>query len=171
LIHSGDNKHDRLDAEQLARVARMDPRLLSPIEHRARQSRADLVLLRARDLLVRSRTQMVCHVRGALKSLGTRLPKCSTRTLPSRGLPGIPEDLRPALLPVLQMVRLLTRVILLYDKRIEEVASARYPETTTRRQVNGVGSLTSLAFVLTIEDPTRFRSSRRVGAHLGLRRE
>ena len=169
LIYDGDNKHDRLDAEQLARVARMDPRLLSPIEHRGRQCRADLAVLRARDALVRSRTRLVCHVRGCLKSFGGRLPQCSTRTLPTRGLERISEELRPALVPVLRMIQLLTSWIGGYDKRIERLACERYPETETLRQVNGVGPVTSLAFVLTLEDPRRFRRSRMVGAYLGLR--
>lgn len=67
MIFKSDTKNDRLDAEQLARVARMDPRLLSPIEHRSESARADLAVARARDTLVTARTQMVNHVRGCVK--------------------------------------------------------------------------------------------------------
>ena len=80
FIYKSDNKSDRFDAEQLARVARLDPRLLSPIEHRDQKTRVDLAILRTRSCLVVSRTQLVNHVRGVLKSFGSRLTRCSTRT-------------------------------------------------------------------------------------------
>jgi hypothetical protein len=55
-----------------------------------------------------------------------------------------------------------------YDRKLEAVAEDLYPETKLLRQVKGVGPLTALAFVLTVEDPSRFRDSRTVGAYLGL---
>jgi transposase len=56
-IFQSDSKNDLLDAEQLARVARMDPKLLYPIEHRDRSARADLAVMRSRDALVGTRTR------------------------------------------------------------------------------------------------------------------
>ncbi|MCA1837675.1 MAG: transposase [Actinobacteria bacterium] len=55
-----------------------------------------------------------------------------------------------------------------YDKRIEQIAAQLYPETELLRQIRGVGTLTALVFVLTLEDPERFQKSRAVGAYLGL---
>jgi transposase len=52
---------------------------------------------------------------------------------------------------------------------IEEACREVYPETAPLLDVNGVGALTALAFVLTVEEPGRFRSSRAVGAYFGLR--
>ena len=78
MIFKSDSKNDRLDAEKLARVARMDPKLLSPIQHREQSTRMDLAVARARDTLVAARTRMINHVRGCAKSFATRLPKCST---------------------------------------------------------------------------------------------
>ena len=118
MIFKSDNKNDRLDAEQLARVARIDARLLSPIEHRGQSARMDLAVARARDTLVAARTQMVNHVRGCLKSFAIRLPKCSTRTFPRRAARAIPKELRPALVRVLRMIDGLTKRIVAYEKRI-----------------------------------------------------
>jgi hypothetical protein len=167
--NDNDNKCDPVDAEQLARFARVDPKLLSPIAHRDRATRADLGMLRSRSALVAARTQLVNHVRGCLKSFGARLGMCSTATFPRRAAWKIPRDLRRCLVPVLRTIAGLTQQILAFERRIEQVAGSRYPETQRLRQVDGVGAMTSLTFVLTLEDPRRFRTSRRVGAHLGLR--
>jgi transposase len=56
-----------------------------------------------------------------------------------------------------------------YDGQIKAMAAARYPETALLRQVPGVGVLTAVHDVLTVEDPHRFRRSRTVGAYFGLR--
>jgi transposase len=55
-----------------------------------------------------------------------------------------------------------------YDRKLEEIAKAHYPETDLSRQVEGVGALSALAFVLILEDPYRFEKSRAVGAYVGL---
>ena len=169
MIFKSDSKNDRLDAEQLARVARMDPKLLSPIEHRDQTTRMDLAVARARDTLVAARTRLVNHVRGCLKSFAIRVPKCSTRTFPRRAVSVIPKELRRALVPVLRMIEALTAKIVASEKRIERLSKERYPETVLLRQVNGVGAVTAFTYVLTLEEPRRFRSSRSVGAYLGLR--
>ncbi len=169
FIFQGDNKNDRVDAEQLARVARLDPRLLSPIQHRTRESRVDLSVLRARDGLVRARTRLVNQVRGLVKPFGTRVAGCSTSTFATRVARAIPKELRPAIVPLLRVVQTLTDKIRRMDKRLESMAAKKYPEVAALRQVNGVGIVTATTFVLTIEDPRRFKSSRSVGAYLGLR--
>src|SRR5215813_7495885 len=73
-------KNDRIDANKLARLGRVDPQSLPPIEPRSREVRQDLVLLRARDALVAVRTELINTTRGLVKSMGTRLPKCSSRS-------------------------------------------------------------------------------------------
>ena len=105
MIYENDSKSDRVDAEWLARVARLDPKLLAPIRHRGAESQADLALLRARDELVRARTQQINHVRGAVQSMGGRVPKCSTESFLKKSTQVIPEALRPALSPVLARPR------------------------------------------------------------------
>src|SRR5919109_3884310 len=169
LIAQSDSKNDRADAETLARLGRLDPALLKPIRHRGVDAQLDLAVIRARDALVQARTQLVNHVRGAVKSVGGRLPKCSTESFPRRVREAIPEGLRPALTPLLEVIEAVTKELGRYDRQVEAVATTRYPETGALRQVPGVGALTALSYVLTLEDPGRFAKSRAVGSYLGLR--
>jgi transposase len=168
LIYVNKRKTDEVDAENLARLARLDPKLLYPLKHRGEESQAHMALIRSRQALVGSRTQLVNHVRGAVKSFGARLPKCSARSFHKNAAGHIPEALMPALGPVLEQISSLTERIRDYERKLEEISKESYPETGLLRQVEGVGPLTALAFVLTIEDPYRFERSRAVGAYLGL---
>ena len=167
LIARSQRKNDRSDAEHLARLGRFDPKLLFPIRHRGATAQADLQVLRSRDALVRARTALINHVRGAVKAWGAALPSCTTpafhRTVESH----IPEELRPALLPLLGQIEQLTGAIRRADQEIAAMCE-RYTETAALRQIVGVGPITSLTFILTIEDPTRFPKNREVGPYLGL---
>ncbi len=169
LIYGSKDKNDQLDAERLARLARVDPKLLHPIQHRGGTTQADRALLRSRNELVECRTKLVNHARGIVKSIGGRLPTCSTSSFHKRVRQDLPDELKPALTPVLDTIAALTKKIQCLETRIERLASKRYPETGLLRQISGVGPLTSLSFVLTLEDPARFKSSRAVGPYLGLR--
>jgi transposase len=103
-----------------------------------------------------------------VKSLGHRLPAASTRYFATKARAAVPAELQPALFPLLDIVENLSVQIKAMDRQIEETAKERYPQTSRLREVTGVGALTSLAFVLTVADPTRFRRSREVGPYLGL---
>src|SRR5687768_11998681 len=168
LIYSNKRKTDEIDAENLARLARLDPKLLYPLKHRGEESQAHMALIRSRHALVGCRTQLVNHVRGAVKSFGARLPKCPARSFHKRAAEHIPEALMPALKPILEQIGSLTERIRDYERKLEEISKAHYPETQLLRQVEGRGPLTALTFVLTVEDPYRFEKSRSVGAYLGL---
>ena len=168
LIYANKRKTDEVDAENLARLARLDPKLLYPLNHRGEGSQAHLAIIRSREALVSTRTQLVNHVRGAVKSFGARLPKCPARSFHKRAPEHIPEALRPALGPILETIGSLTERIRDYNRKLETVSEEHYPETELLRQVEGVGTLTALTFVLTLEDPHRFERSRSVGAYLGL---
>jgi transposase len=169
LIYGDKRKNDKLDAENLARLARLDPKLLYPLKHRDENSQAHLALIRSREALVGSRTQLINHVRGAVKSFGARLPKCSARSFHKKKVAEhLPKELRPALGPLLETIGQLTERIREYERKLEEIAKEHYPETGILRQVGGVGALTALSFVLILEDPSRFKKSRAVGAYLGL---
>ena len=165
LIAQNRRKSDRFDGRTLARLARFDPELLSPVRHRTAQCQQDLAVLRARAALVRARTLLVNHLRGAVKSAGERLPSCSAASLARQV--AVPEGLRSTLDPVLTIIAELTEQIRAYDCQLEAL-SERHAESAALRQIAGVGTLTSLAFVLTLEDPARFADSRQVGAYLGL---
>jgi transposase len=168
LIYTNKRKTDEIDAENLARLARLDPKLLYPLKHRTEDSQAHLAIIRSREALVSCRTQLVNHVRGAVKSFGARLPKCPARSFHNKAPEHIPQALWPALEPILETIGSLTERIREYDRQLESVCQEHYPETNLLRQVEGVGPLTELTFVLTLEDPSRFAKSRSVGAYLGL---
>jgi len=168
-IYAQPTKSDAIDAETLARLGRADPKLLRPIRPRRPGTLADRAVLRSRALAVRCRTQLINHVRGTVKALGARLPACSTTAFARRVRGELPEALRPALEPVLDLIQQLSDQVRAYDGQIERLGAERYPETALLRQVPGVGATTALAFVLTIEDPLRFPRSRIVGSYLGLR--
>ena len=161
-------KSDRIDANKLARLGRVDPQSLYPIRHRSREVRQDLVVLRARDALVSVRTELINTARGLVKSMGTRLPRCSSPSFADKVKDAIPVEVREALLPLVQLVETVKDCIARYDQKIEELGRKKYGHTTLLRQVKGVGPITSLAYVLTLEDPQRFASSREVGPYLGL---
>jgi transposase len=161
-------KNDRIDANKLARLGRVDPQSLHPLEHRSTEVRQDLVLLRARDALVGVRTELINTTRGLVKSMGRRLPRCSSRSFAGQAEEELPFEIREALLPLVQIADALSGCIKEYDGRIEELANQKYGHTKLLRQVKGVGPITALAYVLTLEKAERFAKSRDVGPYLGL---
>ena len=167
-IYHNPRKGDRADAEILARLARLDPELLSSIHHRSPQAQADLAVLRSRDAIVRCRTLLINHARDIVKASGSRLPSCTADSFAHKVAPDIPEPLRPALAPIIDTIASLTQQIKSYDRKNEELCNESYPETKLLRCISGVGPLTSLAFILTLENPDRFRRSRQVGPAIGL---
>jgi transposase len=130
--------------------------------------RQDLVVLRARDALVAARTELINATRGLVKSMGTRLPKCSSPSFAEKVEGTIPAELSDALLPLVRMAAALSDCIRGYDKKIEKLGQEKYGHTALLRQVKGVGPITALAYVLTLENPDRFVKSRDVGPYLGL---
>jgi len=146
----------------------MDPQSLFPINHRSVEVRQDLVAVRARDAVVAVRRDVINTTRGLVKGMGARLPKCSSASFPHKVEEVLPAEVREVLLPLVRLVETLSSCIQAYDERIEKVATEKYPHTELLRQVKGVGPLTSLAYVLTLEDPKRFTKSRDVGPYLGL---
>ena len=168
VIWDSTDKSDVRDAEMLARIARFDPDLLYPITHRGKQAQVDLELLQGRDVLVKNRSSLINHVRGSVKSLGGRLPSCSAESFHRKSGEHLPEELHDTIKPILLIIEQITLQIKEFDQHVERISSERYPETALLRAIKGVGPLTALAFVLILEDPTRFDKSRQVGSFLGL---
>jgi transposase len=168
LIVKSRRKDDRLDARTLARLARIDPELLSPVQHRSAQAQLHLAEIRARAALVSTRTALVNAARGLVKSYGQRLPKGHTQKVGREMADQLSTELREALEPLLREVQSLNERIQEYDRRIARMAKEQYPETALLKQVKGVGDLIAATYVLTIEDPRRFRKSRDVGCFVGL---
>ena len=167
-IWNSDDKADVHDSEMLARIARFDSELLYPITHRSQQAQADLELLKARDMLVKTRTSLINHVRGAVKSFGERLPKCSAESFHKQCRDFLPENLKTVLETVVETIEHITDRIKEFGRRIEKISREVYPETELLKAIGGVGPLTALAYVLVLEEPGRFSKGRQVGKFLGL---
>lgn len=167
-IWDADDKSDERDARILAMMYRLEPRLLHAIHHRGEQAQADLEMIKARDALVRTRTNLTNHVRGTVKSMGYRVPSCDPDSFARRAPESIPSVMWDALSQIVATIAELTSKIKEMEKQIRHLCRDRYPETKYLLQVAGVGPITALAFVLTIETPDRFEKSRTVGAYLGL---
>jgi len=168
LIGESRRKDDRLDARTLARLARIDPQLLSPVKHRSAKAQADLTVIRARAGLVRARTALVNTARGLAKSYGERLRGCNVRNMNPEKAEGLSPELQAALEPLLGGIESLSEQIREYNDRIETLAQQSYPQVALLKQIQGVGTLIALTFLLTLEDAHRFRESRDVGCYLGL---
>jgi len=168
FIWDSQDKSDERDARMLGMVCRIEPRLLSPLRHRNSQAQADLALVKSRDMLVQSRTKLINHARGLVKANGERLPGCSSDSFAKRCSPHVPVNLWPALESIFNVIGQLTEQIRVLDARIDRLCQEKYPETERLQQVPGVGPITALSYVLTIEDPGHFSKSRQVGSYLGL---
>ena len=169
LISASSRKDDRLDAQTLARLARVDPQLLRPIQHRSEKAQEHLMVIRVRAALVEARSSLVNAARGLAKAAGERLPKCGAAQMRGERLQSLPGAVQQALQPLVKEVESLTEKIQACDERVEQIARTEYPETELLQQVSGVGTLIALTFVLTLEDPERFQRSRDVGCYVGLR--
>lgn len=168
-IHDSDDKDDPCDAYKLAELVYFKPRLLHPIQHRSREVQADLSWIRAREVLVESRTQLVNAVRGISKAFGERLQRCSTEAFAGKQANQLPKEIRGAVAPLLETIDHLNEQIDYYDQMEAHIAQERYPKHWLLDQVEGVGVHTALCFMLTIGDPERFEKSRLVGCFLGMR--
>ena len=147
-------KDDRLDAQTLARLARIDPQLLCPVKHRSAKAQADLTVIRARA--------------GLAKSYGERLRGCNVRNMNPEKAEGLSPELHRAREPLLAGIEALSERIRECNEGIEKLAQESYPQVALLKQVKGVGTLIALTFLLTLEDAHRFRKRRDVGCYLGL---
>jgi transposase len=161
------NKTDQNDAEGLAQVVRTGwyraVHVKSLDAHRARS------LLGARAQLVGMRTRLSNMIRGVLKTFGL-LPGAGRGQRFDHhveallgGEPQVGEIVRP----LLQTWRQLGAQIAAFDKAVQQRVRAD-PTCRLLMTVPGIGALSSLVYVSTVEDPGRFTRSRAVGAHLGL---
>ena len=168
-IWGSHNKSDKLDAETLARLGQSELDLLNQVYHKDHQQRVDLLQIKCRDGLVKSRTALINQVRGLLKSLGGRIPSTSPASFPKVARSSMPAELKAVFSELLKALDAINKQISAYDRKIEKVANKRYGEQTQKlRQIKGVGAITALAFVLTVGDPKRFAKSRDVAPYLGL---
>lgn len=166
-IWDADDKSDERDARILAMMYRLEPRLLHEVFHRSESAQVDLEVIKARNQLVACRSKLINHVRCVVKGIGSRLPGGSSDGFVRRAREHLPPALAEPVESVLVVIEQLTEQIRHQDRRIEDLCG-KYPETQCLRQVPGVGPVTALAYVLTLEGPDRFEKSRTAGAFVGL---
>ena len=167
-IYQHERKSDRRDALMLARIARMEPALLYPVEHGSQEAQQDLLRIKLRDSLVRARVGVINSIRATLKSLGYSVPSSSSERFHKVIQAALPTALREIIAPSVQALEELTLRIKVLEREINALARTKYPATAWLEQIPGVGPITALYFVLKIEDPTRFPQVRDVGAFIGL---
>lgn len=162
-------KNDAADGEPLARLGRSDPKLLRPIRHRGEQVQRHRAWLAVRRKLVDTRMSLVAQARGLTKGLGERLPACKPDAFVRkvRGAPSLVGF--PGLDTLLEVIEVLDAKLHALDQELQRLCRQTYPETQLLSQVPGVGPVTALSYLLTLEDPRHFATSRRVGSYLGLR--
>ena len=167
-LSKSESKNDRNDAEQLARMAAFDPKLLHPIEHRSAERQQDLNLIHTRSVLVRARTMLINSARGLVKSSGQRLPACSSEAFPQKVPAAVPPALKAACTPLLEQITQMNQTIAAMDKQIDQL-DEKYPEIAILRTVPGVGPVVAACYVLTLDSPQAMETNRQAGAYLGLR--
>jgi transposase len=167
-ISRHERKCDRRDAVMLARLARADAALLHPLQHGSAQAQHDLLGLKLRDSLVRTRVNLINTVRFTLKSLGHAVSNPSSEAFHKNIVTAVPADCLPVVQPVLAVLALITEQIKTLERGLVARSKRDYPVTQRLQQIAGVGPLTALCFVLKIGAPARFGRSRDVGAYLGL---
>ncbi len=169
LIAESTIKNDRVDAEVLARLARIDIEFLGRVTHRSEEAQLLRSNLTARTALVKARTKWISTVRGILRAFGFKVGKGRAGTFHRRCAKlDIPDALRETIQPLLKQIESVTEEIEGLEERLERIAETM-PEVDHLRQIPGVGLLVALYFVLTIDDPDRFRRSRDVAGFFGLR--
>jgi transposase len=167
LISRSNHKTDRRDARTLAQLGAGVPEVLGEIRHRCDQAQADLTVLLTRDHFVHLRTATINRVRGVLKSSGIKVPKVDTRAFHTRVGQLVPPTLHAGLMPLLAELESLHERIRALDREIDAIA-ARYPGVPRLEAIPGVGTLTAAAYMLSLDDPRRFKKSRDVGPFIGL---
>jgi transposase len=107
---------------------------------------------------------LVNTARGAVKSVGARLPATDADAFHNTSWQSVPEALREALKPLYQSLAAITEQVRVLDRQIEKLSKQKYQATMLLRSVPGVGPLTALTYVLTLGDTARFTTSREAGA-------
>ena len=169
LIAESKLKNDRVDAEVLARLVRIDPEFLKPIQHRSEEAQLLRANLKVRSAMVEARTKWINTVRGLLRSFGYKVAGKSPGTFVDRvNRMKLPDELRAVIEPLLEQLDLLSGEIKHRNEHVEEMVKD-LPEVNHLREIPGIGPVVATYFVLTIDDPHRFRNSRDVASFFGLR--
>ena len=169
LIAQSTLKTDRIDADILAELARLRTKLRTLVWQRSETTQRQRGHLRVRRALVGARAGFIVTVRGLLRSFGVRVASCRSDRFAARcQATAIPPELAEVMTPLLDAIHDLDACIATMDAVVEQVGQD-YPAVKSLQDIPGVGPVVALAYVLSIEDPGRFRRSRDVPGYLGLR--
>lgn len=167
-IYQSERKDDDRDAEQLARIARVDASLLYPVQHGTEQEQRDMLAIKLRDALVSSRVGLINAVRFTLKSLGYTVCNPATERFHKKVREEVPDAVQRVIEPMLAVLEATTEQIKVMEREIARLIKEQYREAQRLEQIPGVGPVTSLCFVLKVGDAQRFGRVRDIGAYLGL---
>ena len=161
------NKSDRNDAVGIARI--MQTGWYREVQIKSPGSHATRALLNSRALLVKLRRDLENQIRGLLKVEGLVIGRAKKGVFSRRveTLLGDQPDLATIVVPLLAVRESVRQQLTALERRVRQMAKET-PLTRTFMTVPGVGPVTALAFMAAIDDPTRFKRSRSVGAYLGL---
>lgn len=169
LIAESTLKTDRIDADTLAELARLKLRLRTLVWQRGEATQRQRAHLRVRRALVEARARFIVTVRGLVRSFGGRIASCRADRFAARcGATALPPGIGDVVAPLLGAIRELDSRIAAMDE-VTELVGASYPVVASFQAIPGVGPVVALAYVLSVEDPTRFRRSRDVPGYIGLR--
>ena len=161
------NKSDRNDAVGIARI--MQCGWYKEVRVKDLDSHAVKALLVSRALLVKIKRDLENQIRGLLKNLGLVIGRAKMNVFAVRAAE-LTEDrpeLAAAVVPLLNARAAIEQQIADLDRKVMRLARNN---AQVRRFMTapGVGPITALCFLATIDDPTRFKRSRSVGAYVGL---
>lgn len=167
FLSSRPNKTDKSDARGLAEMLRLGHFRVVHVKSRASQLLRTTLI--ARRSFVEHMVAIEQTIRGLLKVYGLKLGAVHRCTFAARveALLADAPELRLAIEPLLEARNAMRKQSTMLDRRLSQMA--RKDEACKRLMtIPGVGPIVSLTFKATIDDPARFKSSKAVGAHLGL---
>lgn len=159
-------KTDKRDARTLAEACLLGAyRATHRVSAAQRHVRSELLV---RDALVRTRTRYVSLIKAAVRREGLRLSQGEPEHTASKVRAiELREEVLEELAPILELLFALNREICSADERIKELGR-KDPVVRRLMTAPGVGPVTALAFVATLDEVTRFPSAHQVEAYLGL---
>jgi transposase len=161
------NKSDRNDAAGIARI--MQTGWFKEVRVKNIDSHLIKALLVSRALLVKIKRDLENQIRGLLKNLGLIIGRAKFNVFAVRAEELIEDrpELEAVIKPLLAARKVIEGQVADLDRKVLKLA--RHDVQVRRLMtVPGIGPVTALCFKATIDDPTRFKRSRSVGAYVGL---
>jgi len=172
LISVNVNKTDKNDGRMIAETVRINclSNFNVEVHTRSLDSRKIRTLIKVRQNLVNRRTGIYNEIRGILKGYGNQIPKASPDEFCNKTkeiIKSLCPYLSKGILALLNTYEVTNKEINELTKIIESSAKQNTNVEILTKEI-GVGVITALYFVATIDNPKRFKNSKAIGAYLGL---